>query len=563
MRPDAMTDPARRTPLVALLVVCGCFDPSVSKWKEDAQLPLVQSEGTSPALTSGYFCLRTVVGYGRPTFFDRHIQSLQLALQAEGMSEALTRTTSVTDLKTGSIRGDLCVPVEGDSGVVLALIPSTAEGSVVAVSRAIARPELNLLAAFAAVTKAPVEVGNEATAAVMSLDLSRGIGQTLVVGTPAYCRAHHCNLSVSGPTKLLLAEKGTSLRAGRPVDGRGNDAQGVVSELEFTPDTPVGAIPMDCLGSPRDCLKANAPRLTHADADRLGAVLSAVALASNASFHLETKAQALQQALARACPGLGKEVCRSVAELGEEYAAGAQGEAAQAALAAPLPACSVIAAQASSVTDALARVARRPASALLRDQAQTTESRFEALQENCFRERLSAAPLPASWKTRVSGLAGLVELGYDPQACLDGHVSASAVSALRAAVRESATGLLSNHRVAAAVAAVRVADTSLSESWCAEVERAVRRLRPETFGRLLAKRAELMALPADDERDQLLAQVSRLVSAESFFTAAATGEPVLVPMSKIDARVADLVSRLDSYIGGATAVAVVPVQRLR
>jgi hypothetical protein len=554
---------ARVAPVLTVLLLPACFDPAVSKWTEDARLPLVEQGGSEPGPSSSYFCVRAVVGYGRPTFFDRRIQSLQLALQAEGMSEALTRMVTITDLKSGSIRGDLCVPVEGDSGVVLALIPSTAEGSVVAVSKAIARPELNLLEAFAALAKAPVAVGNEASAAVMSLDLSRGIGQTLVVGTPTYCRSHHCNLSVSGPTKLLLAEKGTSLRGGRPVDERGNEAQGVVSELEFTADTPAGAIPRDCLSAPGDCAKSTVARLSRADADRLGALLSAVSLAANASFRLETKAQALQQALSRACPELGLEVCPRARELAEEYAAAAQGEASQAALGAPMPACSVIGAQTGAVGEALARVALRPASSLLRDQVKSIETRYEVLQENCFRERLSAVQLPASWKTRVASLAAPAELGYDPEACVDGHVSTLAVSALRTAVRESATGLLSNPRVAATVSAVRVADTALAESWCVEVERAVRRLRPETFSRLVSRREVLLTFPAESRRDELAAQVTRFMSAESFFTAAVNGEPVLVPMSRIDARVTDLVTRLDSYIGAATPVAAVSVDHLR
>ena len=257
-----MTGFARLT-LVPLLALTACFDPTVSKWSDgDARLPLLERDASHPAPAPGYFCVRNVVGYGRPTFFDRRMQSLQLALQAEGMSEALTRTVTITDLKAGSIRGDLCVPVEGEAAVVLALIPSTGEGSVVAVSKAIAKPELNLVEALAGVARAPVDVGNEATTAVLSLDLSRGIGQTLVVGTPASCRTHHCNLSVSGPTRLLLAEKGMALRGGRPVDERGNEAQGVVAELEFTPDTPSAAIPRECLEAPADCGKSASARLT-------------------------------------------------------------------------------------------------------------------------------------------------------------------------------------------------------------------------------------------------------------------------------------------------------------
>jgi hypothetical protein len=548
---------------LAALTVSACSEPVVTKWDGNARLPLVEPERGAQPLAASYFCVKGVVGYGRPTFFDRRLQSLQLAIQAEGMSEALTRTVAVSDLKAGSIRGDLCVPVEGDSVVVLALIPATAEGSVVAVSKAIARPELNLLDAIASVAKGPVTVGNEATSSVMSLDLSKGVGQTLVVGAPTACRARHCSLTVGGPTRLLLAEKGASLRDGRPVDERGEQAQGVVAELALGSEVPPGAIPRECLAAPTDCAKTTVSRLTHADADRLAAVLSAVQLAANPSFHLDTKEQALRQALARACPALGKEVCERTADLAEEYGAAAVGEAALAALAAPLPACSLIGAQQGTVAEALARVARRPSSALLREQAKGIEGRLEALRENCFRERLSTASLPASWKTRVASLAGPLELGYDAEACVEGHVSSVAVTALRWAVQESSAGLLANPRVAAAVAAIRTADTSLSESWCVEVERAARRMRPETFGRLAARREALLRLPADPRRDELAAQAAHLMKAESFFAAAADGEPVLVPMSKVDARVADMVDRLDGYIAAAAPLVAVPVEHVR
>ncbi len=512
-------------------------------------------------MVSGYFCVRGVVGYGRQTVFDRRLQSLLVALQGENMSEAVTRVVTITDLKAGSIRGDLCVPLDGDAAVVLALVPSTAEGSAVAVSKAVAKPELNLLDAFAAIAKAPVDVGNDTATSVMSLDLAKGIGKTIVIGSPRYCGSRHCNLSVAGPTKLLLAEVGTSLRSGRPVDQQSHEAQGVVAELELGAAIPAGTIPQDCFASPGDCSKAASPRLTHADASRLNAALSAVVLASNPSFHPDTKEQALLQALTHACPALGEDLCQKLRDLADESGAATMGEAALAALAAPLPACSIIAAQHGARSEALERVARRPASVSLREQAKVIEARLDALQENCFRERLSAIVLPTSWKTRLASLSGPFELGYDADACAEGHLLSGEVSALQAAVQQSATGLLSNPKVAAAVTAMQAVDPRLAESWCVEVERAARRMRPETFGRLLSRRAELLRLPADPRRDELAAQAAHLMRAESFFSATPNGEPVLVPMSKIDARVADLVDLIDGYISNIAPVVSAPPGR--
>lgn len=574
---------ARRTLAVLCLALSACTQGGeVTRYRGDQRQPLLAQapDGGTAGPTSPYLCLEAYGHLGTPSLAQPPLQSASVRVRTLDGEHTAAASLGLGHADAGVPSVALCVPDETGEGAAIDLEVSSGRRGSEEVGRGATRAGLGLLQAVVPAAGLAVDgIGKTLDAIPVTVDPGRSL--ELVVGSPERCALAPCTASLAprgeDPATLLVAGRGVRLHEGRPVDGDGSPAAGLVLHLSRRSSAPPAAVPADCLQAPAGCGRAG-PALTLADGARLKGLLDAVQLDA-AGVPLEARLAALRAALEAGCPALPARLCAQARARAEALGAELEGAQVLAALGAPMPACAVAARWAPAAGDgARRRVAAHPGVPVLQEQLRRIAQAQAAVQARCFLDRVAEAGTPTrAWTARMADFtagpapAASWVLGWDPGACAaDGSLKEEALPRFRRAVARAAEGAADVPAVAAALRSVGgERQEEVAADWCRAVASFGEYVKVPARADLAVELAGLGRLPPTPERDRLLDAGARLLERVPFLAPDATGRPGLVngaferQVFELQAAVANLRRYADQAAAQAVAAAPLPVSAAR